>query len=33
MLVLYLPKTNEVEIVRVVHGSRELDALLLREGL
>jgi len=33
MLVLYLPLRNGVEILRVVHGSRNLQALLRREGL
>lgn len=31
MLVLYLPLTAGVEIVRVVHGSRDLVAFLRRE--
>jgi toxin ParE1/3/4 len=33
MVVLYQPKPEGVEIVRVVHGSRNLLALLRREGL
>jgi toxin ParE1/3/4 len=33
MLILYLPTVNGVEILRVVHGSRNLQALLRREGL
>ena len=33
MLVLYRPIANGVEIVRVVHGSRELRALVRREGV
>jgi toxin ParE1/3/4 len=30
MLVLYLPLTDGVEIVRLVHGSRDVQALLSR---
>ncbi len=33
ILVLYLPLPDGVEILRVVHGSRNLQALLRREGL
>lgn len=33
MLVLYLPRTSGVDIVRVVHGSRDLVAFLRREKL
>lgn len=33
ILVLYLPLLDGVEILRVVHGSRNLQALLRREGL
>jgi toxin ParE1/3/4 len=33
MLVLYLPRATTVDIVRVVHGSRDLVAFLRREGL
>ena len=33
LLVLYLPLLDGVEILRVVHGSRDLEALLRREGL
>jgi toxin ParE1/3/4 len=33
MLVLYLPLSSGVEIVRIVHGSRDLVAFLLREKL
>jgi toxin ParE1/3/4 len=33
MLLLYLPRRDGVEILRVVHGSRNLQALLRREGL
>lgn len=33
ILVLYLPLLDSVEILRVVHGSRNLQALLRREGL
>jgi toxin ParE1/3/4 len=33
MLVLYRPRPDGVEILRVVHGSRNLQALLRREGL
>ncbi|HYL76443.1 MAG TPA: type II toxin-antitoxin system RelE/ParE family toxin [Bryobacteraceae bacterium] len=32
-LILYLPLRDGVEILRVVHGSRDLQALLHREGL
>jgi toxin ParE1/3/4 len=33
MLVLYIPHSSGVEIVRVVHGSRDLVAFLRREKL
>ncbi len=33
MLVLYRPISSGLEIVRVVHGSRDLVAFLRREGL
>ena len=33
MLVLYLPLSSGVEIVRIVHGSRDLVAFLRREKL
>ena len=33
MLVLYLPLPNGIEILRVVHGSRNLQTLLRREGV
>jgi toxin ParE1/3/4 len=33
LLVLYFPLLDGVEILRVVHGSRNLQALLRREGL
>jgi plasmid stabilization system protein ParE len=33
MLVLYLPSPHGVEILRVVHGSRNIMWLLRREGL
>jgi len=33
ILVLYLPRTEGIEILRVVHGSRNLRALLAREGI
>ncbi len=33
MLVLYRPLSDRVEILRVIHGSRNLLALLRREGL
>ena len=33
MLILYRPLAEGVEILRVVHGSRNLNALLRREGL
>lgn len=33
ILILYLPLLDGVDIVRVVHGSRNLEALLRREGL
>jgi toxin ParE1/3/4 len=33
ILVLYLPLLDGVEILRVVHGSRNLQAFLRREGL
>jgi toxin ParE1/3/4 len=33
ILILYLPLLDGVEILRVVHGSRDVLALLHREGL
>jgi toxin ParE1/3/4 len=33
ILVLYRPHPNGVEILRVVHGSRNVQALLRREGI
>lgn len=33
ILVLYIPMVDGVEILRVVHGSRNLRALIRREGL
>ena len=33
MLVLYRPLQDGVEILRVIHGSRNIQALLRREGL
>ena len=33
ILILYFPLLDGVEILRVVHGSRNLQALLRREGL
>jgi toxin ParE1/3/4 len=33
ILILYLPLLNGVDILRVVHGSRSLQALLRREWL
>jgi toxin ParE1/3/4 len=33
MLVLYRPRPDGVEILRVVHGSRNLQVLLHREGV
>jgi toxin ParE1/3/4 len=33
ILILYLPLLDGVEILRVVHGSRNLQALLRRQGL
>jgi toxin ParE1/3/4 len=33
ILILYRPVRNGVDILRVVHGSRNLPALLRREGL
>ncbi len=33
ILVLYLPLLDGVEILRLVHGSRNLQALLRRQGL
>lgn len=32
-LVFYLPRTHTIEIVRVLHGARDLDAALLDEKL
>jgi toxin ParE1/3/4 len=31
MLILYLPRPDGVEILRVIHGSRNLQAMLARE--
>lgn len=33
ILILYLPLLDGVEILRVVHGSRNLESFLHREGL
>jgi toxin ParE1/3/4 len=33
ILILYLPLSDGVEVLRVVHGSRNLQALLRREGM
>lgn len=33
MLILYLPLPDGVEILRVIHGSRDVETLLRREGL
>ena len=33
MLVLYRPRPDGVEVLRVIHGSRNIQALLRREGL
>lgn len=33
MLVFYRPSSEGIEILRVIHGSRNLTALLQREGL
>ena len=33
MLILYRPRPDGVEILRVVHGSRDLQAFLRREGV
>jgi hypothetical protein len=33
ILILYLPLPYGVDILRVVHGSRNVQALLRREGL
>jgi plasmid stabilization system protein ParE len=33
ILILYLPLPDGVEILRVVHGSRNLEVLLRREDL
>jgi len=33
MLVLYLPVSAGIEILRVIHGSRNLMAIINREGL
>jgi toxin ParE1/3/4 len=33
MLALYLPLPNGIEVLRVVHGSRNLRTLLRREGV
>ena len=33
MLILYRPRADGVEILRVIHGSRNLEALLRRQGL
>ena len=33
VLILYLPLLDGVEILRVIHGSRNLQALLRRHGL
>lgn len=33
IIVIYIPRLDGVEILRVVHGSRNIEALLRREGL
>ena len=33
IIVLYRPRPDGVEILRVIHGSRDIDALLRREGV
>ena len=33
ILILYVPRTDGVEILRVIHGSRNVRDLLRREGL
>jgi toxin ParE1/3/4 len=33
ILILYIPLPNGVEILRVVHGSRNLESFLQREGM
>lgn|SRR2546421_13066224 len=33
MLVLYRPGKDKIEILRVIHGSRNIQALLHREGV
>jgi toxin ParE1/3/4 len=33
MLILYRPSPDGIEILRVIHGSRNLQALLHREGV
>ncbi|HLH32439.1 MAG TPA: type II toxin-antitoxin system RelE/ParE family toxin [Terriglobia bacterium] len=33
VLVLYAPVKDGVDIIRVIHGSRDIDALLRREGI
>ena len=33
MLVLYRARPDEVEILRVIHGSQDVSSLLLREGI
>ena len=33
MLILYLPLRDGVDILRVVHGSRDMQAFVRREGL
>jgi toxin ParE1/3/4 len=33
ILVLYFPRLDGVEIIRVIHGSRNIAAVLRREGL
>ena len=33
ILILYRPLTNGIEVLRVIHGSRNLRSLLRREGV
>jgi hypothetical protein len=33
IIILYLPLLDGVEILRVIHGSRNIQALLRRQGL
>ncbi len=32
-LIFYLPKPGQLEVLRILHGARDLESLLFREGV